>query len=222
MKDKSFTQKFIAMLKLRYPILLVTIAIFAILIGGEKYLSSSNEPIYQAGDAYAQRLAYIEFYDQRPYTDNKDFFTNSELAMVQFINQTSDHIEWNRYNRNWDGMDIVNKLKWFFKRMRVDRFDPNFYLFQVTVLSEDVGDIPYINSTIKDLADEYVEFAQTRLEQTGVGRLIVVDSAEVISDPQPISKKRIVLKYFVIGGILGAIIGTILIGAMASRTSKNV
>lgn len=221
MKDKSFTQKFIEMLKLRYPVLLVTIAIFALLLGGEKYFSASDAQIYQAGDAYAQRLAYIEF-NSPIHSAHQDFFTNSELAMVRFINQTSDHIEWNRYNRNWDGMDIVNKLKWFYKRITVERFDPDFYLFKIGVMSEDVGDLPYVNATIKDLADEYVEFANVRLEQAGIGRLVVIDSAEVISEPHPISKKRVMLKYFVIGGVLGAIIGTILIGAMASRTSKNV
>ena len=222
MKDKSFTQKFFEMLKLRYPVLLVTIAIFAILIGGEKYLSSSSEPIYQAGEAYAQRLAYLDLYNLRPYTDNKDIFVNAELEMFQFITQTSDHIDWRRYNRNWETLDIKERLTWFIGHVRVDRFDPNFYLFKVVVETKDSPDIPYVNSTIAPLLDEYVDFANNRLERTGIGKFVVIDSAEVISEPQPISKKRLVLKYFVIGGILGAIVGTILIGAMASRTSKNV
>lgn len=212
-----FNSQFFSTLRQKFWIPILTIVIFALAMGGEKYLHTSSAPMYQSGDAYAQRLATIDF-NIRPYTDNKDFLMNSEIEMAQFINQTRDHIEWNRYNRNWDGMDITSRLKWFFKRIRVDRFDPNFYLFKITVLTEDSSDLPYVNATIKDLADEYVEFARTKLEQSGTGRLVVVDSLEVLSDPQPVSKKRIVLKYLMMGAILGAIVGAILIGAIASRT----
>lgn len=210
-------RRFFDALKTHVKFMIVTIAIFAFGFAGEKYLTTSGGTLDPGGDIYAERLAVIEFNEGiNPYTAEQDFFTTSEVAMYQFALQTGEKIEWNRYNFNWDNMDLVNRLKWIYKRVTVERFDPNFYLFKVAIMNEDPKDVPYVNETIKFVADEYVEFARDRLEQSGVGRLKILDSAEMLAEPRMSSRKRLVLKYFIMGAVLGTIVGSILIAARIS------
>lgn len=207
-------KKFFDALKTEYRFILAAIIIFAFGLAGEKYLSTSGGTLDPGGDIYAERLAIIQYNEGiYPHSVEDDFFTTSEISMYQFVLQTSDHIDWSKYNFNWNNMDLINRLKWIYKRVTVERFDPDFYLFKVAVENEDPKDVPYVNETIKDVADEYVKFAADRLEQAGIGQLKIIDSAEMLAEPRMSSRKRLVLKYFIIGAVLGAIVGTILVAA---------
>ena len=223
MNDKNFYSVFFTELRNKWYIIVV----LALVLGGGLIFEKSgsgNNVISVSTSAYSQQMIRVVSEDPNlPLYDIPDpsLFANSSLEKYSFMKESEKKYDYSKFNADFPALNEENKFMWLEKRLWVVSHYPNLFVVTFWVKDEDAKDLEYTNANVEQYVSDYIEFCSKKLQAMGIGRLEVVDKAVLPAEGTILPSNSFMLKYGIIGAVLGSVAGLLIIAGLAMRKVSN-
>jgi hypothetical protein len=153
------------------------------------------------------------------YDDNGNFHEvviNKVIDMWsnknKFLDETENRFNYNKFDAQWSNKTLEDKFKWIDKHILVNYIGNNVYEITFRLLETDTKDASYVQQYALDYLDAYIFYVKNVSSIVVENpKVIVIDQYKLIENHDYFNKNNILIKYTIIGFILGAIIGNIII-----------
>lgn len=187
--------------------------------------SQVNTVVPQTGEMTYIRV--VRFNTVPVFTANQ---TSSEIDMTNLMkawsnlteleSQLESDFDMKKMNVTWDKTAESQKMKWMGEHFRVQNMGPGVYELIIQFTKKDVKDSQYIKDNNAALMDMYEDhFSKTAAMVAADTSLNTIKEVQTINEDQVVSKATIEKKYAIIGFILGALVGVVIIMAWNARKS---
>lgn len=204
------------------------ILICAIVCASGLYFEKSqvHTVVPQTGDMTYIRV--VRFDTVPVFTANQ---TSTEINMTNLMkawsnlteldSQIEENFDMSKMNANWDTVSDSQKVKWVGEHFLVQNMGPGLYELIIQFTKQDAKDSQYIKENSIALMNLYENyFLKTSTLVTKDTRLSTVKEIQNINEDKVVSKENIEKKYAVIGFILGALVGVVIV--MAWNAKKHL
>lgn len=204
------------------------ILICAVICAGGLYFEKSqiHTVVPQTGDMTYIRV--VKFNTVPVFTTNQ---TSTEINVTNLMkawsnlteldSQIEANFDMSKMNAEWDKTADSQKMKWLGEHFRVQNMGPGLYELIIQFTKQDAKDSQYIKENSADLMDEYeAYFSKSAALVTNDTSLKTVKEIQNINENKVVSKGNIEKKYAIIGFILGALVGVVIV--MAWNTRKRL
>lgn len=201
------------------------ILICAIVCAGGLYFEKSqvHTVVPQTGDMTYIRV--VRFNTVPVFTANQ---TSTEIDLTNLMrawsnlteldSQIEENFDVSKMNANWNTVSDSQKVKWLGEHFRVQNMGPGLYELIIQFTKQDAKDSQYIKENSIALMDLYENyFSKTSTLVTKDTSLNTVKEIQNINEDKVVSKENIEKKYAIIGFILGALVGVIVIIAWNAK-----
>lgn len=204
------------------------ILICAVICAGGLYFEKSqvHTVVPQTGDMTYIRV--VKFNTVPVFTTNQ---TSTEINVTNLMkawsnlteldSQIEENFDMGKINAEWNKMADSQKMKWLGGHFRVQNIGPGLYELIIQFTKQDAKDSQYIKENSADLMDAYeAYFSKSAALVTNDTSLKTVKEIQNINENKVVSKGNIEKKYAIIGFILGALVGVVIV--MAWNTRKRL
>lgn len=180
-------------------------------------------PVPQTGD-----MTYIRVvrFDQVPMENLQG--TNVEIKMdslvkawpnLSMLNQQMDEsYDMEKLNPKWSDLAQSNKFNWLAGHFRINWVGPGMYELIFQMSKNEPKDAEYIRENHEKLIAEYQEYFQESAGMvTNDTNLTTVKEFELVEDSGMPTTQQIEKKYAIIGFVLGALVGVVIIMVWDAR-----
>lgn len=201
------------------------ILICAILCAGGLYFEKSqvHTIVPQTGDMTYMRV--VKFNTVPVFTVNQ---TSTEINMTHLMQAWSNltdldtqieaNFDMNKMNAEWGKTADSQKMKWLGEHFRVQNMGPGLYELIIQFSKKDAKDSQYIKDNSAGLMDMYeAYFSKSAALVTNDTSLKTVKEIQNINEDKVVSKENIEKKYAIIGFILGALVGVVVVMAWNAK-----
>lgn len=195
------------------------ILICAIVCAGGLYFEKSQiyTVVPQTGDMTYIRV--VRFNTVPVFTADQ---TSTEIDMTNLMkawsnlteldSQIEENFDMRKMNTNWNTTSDSQKVKWLGEHFRVQNMGPGLYELIIQFTKQDAKDSQYIKENSIALMDLYENyFSKTSTLVTKDTSLNTVKEIQNINEDKVVSKENIEKKYAIIGFILGALVGVVIV-----------
>lgn len=209
-------------LKKIWLILLIGI-ICAVLLVIEKNINSDF--MVESGDVIITKVVQITDShtenDIKPFDAETDYkgllYTNYNVR--KFLQKTSYDI--NKLNGNWEVMNEPDRLNYIRQIIGINKFHNGNYEFVLHIPRSIPKDVPYLKENGNEILDEFLNVSLLTIKECdNNGKMKVIGSDNVYPSVIHLSKKTVLVKYGIVGFILGCFL-TILILSIYTMTQKR-
>ena len=138
--------------------------------------------------------------------------TNSWSYLSDLESQLEAQFSMNKLNSKWEKLPDSQKISWVSGHFRVQYLAPGLYELIVQFQKNDVKDAEYIAENSARMLDVYERyFVAISGEVTGNTGISRVREMEKIDEPEVVTRESIEKKYAVIGFVLGALVGVVIV-----------
>ena len=117
---------------------------------------------------------------------------------------------------------IIQKVEWLQKHIHVVDIHSGVIQYIFSLSADDAKDYEYIKLYGVKYLDEYISFAESRIEKITPQSQFKEISAYTLEPKLLVNDKSIIiLKYGIIGAVLGTIIGAVIVFLISIRNEKN-
>lgn len=201
------------------------ILICAVICAGGLYFEKSqvHTIVPQTGDMTYIRV--VKFNTVPVFTVNQ---TSTEINMTHLMQAWSNltdldtqieaNFDMNKMNAEWGKTADSQKMKWLGEHFRVQNMGPGLYELIIQFSKKDAKDSQYIKDNSAGLMDMYeAYFSKSAALVTKDTSLSTVKEIQNINEDKVVSKENIEKKYAVIGFILGALVGVVIVIAWNAK-----
>lgn len=201
------------------------ILICAVICAGGLYFEKSqiHTVVPQTGDMTYIRV--VKFNTVPVFTTNQ---TSTEINVTNLMkawsnlteldSQIEANFDMSKMNAEWDKTADSQKMKWLGEHFRVQNMGPGLYELIIQFTKQDAKDSQYIKENSADLMDEYeAYFSKSAALVTNDTSLKTVKEIQNINENKVVSKGNIEKKYAIIGFILGALVGVVIVMAWNAK-----
>lgn len=182
-------------------------------LGLEKYYFGNF--VVRTGNIYVTDIVRVE--QIKP--NNVDVLKAGDLLkttgnIYSFIkkNETEGPIDFNKLNANWSKLDKDSKIHWVDDNLKINDFGHDTYEIIIELDSFTPKDVQYLDKNADMIINEFVSSSSEFIKKVEPSASIrVVDQESVLPEPVVISRKQTVIKYGIIGFILGAVVSSVVI-----------
>lgn len=205
------------------------IIICAILCAGGLYFEKSRvtSTVPQTGDMTYIRV--VRFQQVPTFTTNQ---TSSEIDLTNLMktwssltdldSQLESNYNMEKFNATWYKTAESQKMKWLAEHFRVQKLGPGLYELIIQFSRKDAKDSQYIKDNESKLMDTYMTYvSKTSALVTHNTELSIIKEVQKINEDNVATKSTIEKKYAVIGFILGALVGVVIIMVWDTRKRMN-
>lgn len=129
-----------------------------------------------------------------------------------------DNFDMQRLNPKWRNMSQSQKIDWIANHYRINWVGPGMYELIFQMKKDEVKDAEYIKENHEKLMEEYKNYFQESAGMvTNDTNLTTVKSFELVDDKNMPTVQQIEKKYAVIGFVLGALIGIVIVMVWNAR-----
>ena len=224
MNGKNFYSVFFSELKSKWFIIVI---LAFVLCGGLIFEKRGNgdNVIYVSTSAYAQVMVKVVFDDPNvphQYTvPDSGLFTASGGEKYAFMKETEKIFDYSKFNANFPVLNEENKFLWLDKRLMTLGYYPDLFAVAFWVKDEDAKDLEYTNANVEKYVSDYVEFCSKKLQAAGIGHLEIIDKSFVPAEGSILPTNSFMLKYGIIGAVLGTVVGVLIVAGLAMRKISN-
>lgn len=195
----------------RKKIIIVLCAVLcAAALAFEKYYF--GEFVVRTGTYYTTAVVHVDHLKENDNSLKAERLLRTTENLYSFIekNEKNGPISFNRLDANWDKLDKNGKITWLQKYISIYNFGYDTYEILIKLDSFVPKDANYLKANSNKLLHEFIacsdEFIQ-KIEPSASIRVIKTDAVypEVVAIP----KKQTVLKYGMIGFILGLLLSSV-------------
>ena len=210
-------------LKKKYWLVLICMALLSLALIVEKmYLS---EVVYTPTSSYVQKTVLMSYKDMPAAGEiiNCKNALSSNGMYLEFINSSSDKYEYAKIVRGWQDLPADKKVIWFQKHLTINNIANDLCIYAFHIPAEEVVDAVYVKENADRFLTDYIDFSQREagiyLHTDGYS---IEASSEMLSEQKVVSSSKRILKYAVIGMVLGAMVGMLLVFGTALRKREHV
>lgn len=161
-----------------------------------------------------------------PNTSGSEFdyhaFFSSYSEVSQFLNEAEKQYDFHKFNSNWTHYDTQDKLEWIQKHLLVNNIKGGALQFEFFLKPEDPKDLDYTKEMGVKLLDSYISYSEKRLQEIlPVSNFTEVNYYTLYPEAKIKSKKISILKYGVVGVVLGLLIGMVIVLTITMRKYRN-
>lgn len=154
--------------------------------------------------------------------------TSSEINITDLIKTWSNLDELNsqlvanfdmeKFNATWDKTADLQKMKWLNDHFRVQKIGPGLYELIIQFTKKDAKDSQYIKDNETKLMNTYMNYvSNTAKLVTSDTKLNVIKEVQKVNEEKVASKSDIEKKYGIMGFVLGALVGVVIIMVWDAR-----
>lgn len=197
----------------------------AIICAAGLYLEKSvvNPPIVQSGDMTYIRV--VKFNTVPVFTAGQN---SNEIAMddlmkawpnlSDLIMQLDQSYEMEKVDKQWKTLSQTKKFDWVNNHFRTDNIGPGMYELILQFPKKDPKDPQYLAKNINRLLDDYESYFQkTSSLVTNDTNLTTVKEFQLNDDQDAPTQTQVEKKYAIIGFILGALVGVVIVTVWNKR-----
>jgi uncharacterized membrane protein len=141
--------------------------------------------------------------------------------LTELNSQIEENFDMNKMNADWNKISDSQKVKWLGEHFRVQNMGPGLYELIIQFTKQDAKDSQYIKENRIALMNLYENhFLKMSTLVTKDTSLSTVKELQNINEDKIVSKENIEKKYAVIGFILGALVGVVIV--MAWNAKKHL
>lgn len=132
--------------------------------------------------------------------------------LTELNSQIEENFDMNKMNADWNKISDSQKVKWLGEHFRVQNMGPGLYELIIQFTKQDAKDSQYIKENHIALMNLYENrFLKMSTLVTKDTSLSTVKELQNINEDKIVSKENIEKKYAVIGFILGALVGVVIV-----------
>ncbi len=197
----------------------------ALLGAGGLYFEKSRvvPTVPQTGD-----LTYIRVVKFEQIPTETLMGTSTEIRMNDLVNawpnlsslttRMDDNVEMQKLNPKWIDLAQSQKFKWLTGHFRVNWIGPGIYELIFQMKKDEAKDAEYIKTNHEKLIEEYENyFREAAGMVTNDTSLTTVKNFELVDEVGMPTAQQIEKKYTVIGFVLGALIGVVIVMGWDAR-----
>ena len=154
--------------------------------------------------------------------------TSTEIRMNALVNawpnlsslttRMDNHVEMQKLNPKWTDLAQSQKFKWLTGHFRVNWIGPGMYELIFQMKKDEAKDAEYIKTNHEKLMGEYEDyFRESAGMVTNDTSLTTVKNFELIDEVGMPTTQQIEKKYAVIGFVLGALVGVVIVMVWDAR-----
>ncbi len=201
------------------------ILICALLCAGGLYFEKSQVNTVVVPSADMTYIRVVRFDNVPVFTANQtsqeigmDKLMSMSSSLAEFESQLEGNFEMKKMNSNWKKLADSAKLKWVEKHFSVKHVGPGIYELIIRFSKADDSDMQYVKTNHESMMNAYeAHFLKTAALVTSDTSISQVKTFESIDAVKATSREGIEKKYAVIGFVLGALIGIIVVMAWDAR-----
>lgn len=154
------------------------------------------------------------------YEINYGNIINSNSNLKRFLRNTANTINYSCINRNWESLVEDKKLTWLRDHMKTYPSHAGIIEFVFYLNENEPKDIEYLKNNANQLMDSFIATSAATIKSIRSESTIkVIDKTVVLPEYRILEKKQILIKYAIIGFVLGAILSmlVLLIAALGRK-----
>lgn len=202
MDDKEKSTNVLTILWKKLPVLVITGIIVSCLFMGFKYFNKTTYTLAPSDDILIGKTLrltnYTDPYDALQY--NK--YLKSPSFLGSFIEETEEKFDYSKLAPGWGTKTNLQKISWVDKHIIVSYYGAGRIEIQLSIKQNDPMDLEYVTSQGEHYLDTFIDYAN-RKDSFGAYRIIA--SIDLIPEKNVISNNKVIIKYGIIGFILGVV-----------------
>lgn len=213
---------FIDTLKSKFIYIILLAIIFSLGLVIEK--TFFTDYVIQSTRFHTEKAIKIEYNQPLMFNNSLDYgtFLKSYSEIDLFLKQSENRFDYKKINSDWDKLTEIQKVEWLQKHIHVVDIHSGVIQFIFTLSADDAKDYEYIKLYGTKYLDEYISFAESRINQiTPQSQFKEVSTYTLEPKLLANDKNIIIIKYGIIGAVLGTIIGVVIVFLISIRNEKN-
>lgn len=183
-------------------ILLVGIFFTIVFCGYKEY---KGNYVIQSGDVLIGRQIQLLNYTDRQDHVRFDQLTSSGTILYEFYKHNQNEFDYEKMIPGWKTKSDFQKIEWLKKHIIVKDYGAGNLEFRFDFMKSEPKNLAYLKNNGGKYLDSYLDFLK---ENTLIQTYIVKEQMNVFPQSEAINKKRVLLKYGIIGFILGTLLST--------------
>ncbi len=171
--------------------------------------------VIRSGDVFIVRNVQIQNYNRMIISGSKFVFNkymNTYPMVEKFWQGTAQKYDYTKFDSGWNQKTKLDKLKWLQTRLIINDYGDGFFSIVFNLKSSDPKNIVYVEKNGANYIDEYARFADKELKNlNGETGIKVLESSNIFPEERQISKQDVLLKYGIIGFVLGVLLAAVFI-----------
>lgn len=142
--------------------------------------------------------------------------------LADFIEDLDADYDMKKVNTQWETLPSSQKLTWMNDHFKIQKIGPGMYELALQFAKKDPKDADYLEDNHVKLLDSYEDYFKTAAAMvTSDTNMTTVKEAQLVDDnSMEAAPAKIEKKYAVIGFVLGALVGVVIVMAWNQRKVK--
>lgn len=209
-------QAYQAELRKRWPVIILLAILAAAALIAEKALT--KEPVIKSTSLYVEQTVRIQYAGQVPVTSAYDRVYASYGSLGRFVQACGQDFDFSKLQPGWDGMTDEQKVRWMKKHFYIQDATSTSVNFALYISEEDWKDPFYASEHGPELLRAYIRYTERSMQELGEDVTFQLgESYAILPQPVQVSRRSLLVKYGIIGGVLGALAGLLIVLVLAVR-----
>lgn len=183
--------------------LMIIVFSICVAIGFCGYKEIEGNYVVQSDDILIGRQIQLSDYIDRQDRLQFDKLDTSGTLLYDFYKTSETQFDYEKMLPGWENKSNLEKIKWLKKHLVVHDYGAGNIEFRFDLLKSDAKDLNYVKANGEKYLDSYIAFLQ---EKKIIGDYAVKNQMTVFPESEIINKKGILIKYGIVGFILGAVL----------------
>lgn len=218
MDDRDRLSNVLTILMKKLLVLIITGVIVSCLFMGFKYFNKTTYTLAPSDDILIGKTLkltdYRDSYDVLQY--NK--YLKSPSFLGSFIEETEEKFDYNKLAPGWNKKTNLQKVSWIDKHIIVSYYGAGRIEIQLSIKQSEPMDLNYVSSHGEHFLDSFIYFAD---KKDALGPYTVITSVDLIPEKNITSNNKVVIKYGIIGFVLGVVGMTTIILVCSMRKGND-
>lgn len=218
MDDRDRLSNVLTILMKKLLVLIITGVIVSCLFMGFKYFNKTTYTLAPSDDILIGKTLkltdYRDSYDVLQY--NK--YLKSPSFLGSFIEETEEKFDYNKLAPGWNKKTNLQKVSWIDKHIIVSYYGAGRIEIQLSIKQSEPMDLNYVSSHGEHFLDSFIYFAD---KKDALGPYTVITSVDLIPEKNITSNNKVVIKYGMIGFVLGVVGMTTIILVCSMRKGND-
>ncbi len=202
MADRDRIFNVLSILRKRWSLLVVAGIIFSCLFMGVKYFNKNTYVLAPSDDTLIGKTLRLNDYKDSYDTLHYDRYLKSSSFLGRFIEETEEKYDYNKLAPGWNQKTNLQKISWIDKHIIVSYYGAGRIEIQLSIKQSEPIDLNYVSSHGEHFLDYFIYFAD---KKDALGSYTVITSVDLIPEKNVTSNNKVVLKYGIIGFVLGVV-----------------
>lgn len=202
MSDINVNSKIIYLLKRKWIYILLSGILFAVLFMGFKYYTKDSYTIAPNGDVLITQTIKIDNYKDKNDALKYDKYFTSNTYLYGFYENTKEKYDYNMIAPGWTNKTESQQMEWMKKHILVNYYGAGRIEISLDIKRSEAMNLDYLKDNGKNYVADFIDYLNTK---DSLGEYQIINSVVSIPNSLSVSSRGVVIKYGIIGFVLGAI-----------------